>query len=233
MAKSETKFQQPKFEIAKPYGLSPRSKWLRDYYFLGLKREWINEYMPYSTGLPGDRIWNEVDYYMVPEYYFYIGQKDWGIISRSINLMAQKVDGLSSDFWKKSLPERRMEFLEKVLIDNLPQEIIGPSLIAGGRFNTQLSKCLTKKEQDSFNARNLEIRHKVFDYHNWGFGNGGATGGHLIADYETIIKKGFKFIHEKANKVYNSLSDKDKSGSISKKAPTTFSSIIVANFFQF
>lgn len=72
MAKSEPKFEQPKFEIAKPYGLSPRSKWLRDYYFLGkgLKREWINEYMPYTTGIQGDRIWNEGDFYIVPETYF-------------------------------------------------------------------------------------------------------------------------------------------------------------------
>ena len=37
---SEIQEGKPKFEIAKPHDLLPRSKWLRDYYFSGFKRKW-------------------------------------------------------------------------------------------------------------------------------------------------------------------------------------------------
>ena len=205
------KLRSPKYQLAQPHGLSQRSKWLRDYYFMGLDREWNNEYTSFTTGIPGDRLWAESDYYIVPETYFYMGTNDWGIYSRSLNLMAHKVP-LPDDFWKFSLPERRMLFFEEVMLNMIPQEIIGPDLIAGGRFNTQLSKCLTEREQKEFNKRNLEIRKIAFDFHNYGFGNTGATSGHLIADYETVVKKGFKFLYEKASLTYEQLSEKEKQG---------------------
>ncbi|MHA1206588.1 MAG: pyruvate formate lyase family protein, partial [Candidatus Hodarchaeales archaeon] len=204
--------RDPKYQLAQSHGLSQRSKWLRDYYFMGLDREWNNEYTSFTTGIPGDRLWAESDYYIVPETYFYMGTNDWGIFSRSLNLMAHKVP-LPNDFWKYSLPERRMLFFEEVMLNMIPQEIIGPDLIAGARFNTQLSKCLTKKEQKQFNKRNLEIRKIAFDFHNYGFGNTGATSGHLIADYETVVKKGFKFLYEKARLAYEQISEKEKQGS--------------------
>ncbi|MHA2296615.1 MAG: pyruvate formate lyase family protein [Candidatus Hodarchaeales archaeon] len=211
-SKSDISVKEPKFKIVEPHGLSSRSKWLRDYYFKGLDREWNNEYMAYTTGVPGDRLWAETDYYIVPETYFYMGTKDWGVFGRSVSLMGQEVN-LPDSFWKKSLPERRMLFFEEVMITNMPQEIIGPSLLAGGRFNTQLSKCLNTEDQKEFNKRNLQCREAVFDFHDHGFGNVGATGGHLIADYETIINKGFKFIHEKAKSAYESLNDKERQSS--------------------
>ncbi|MHA1301218.1 MAG: pyruvate formate lyase family protein [Candidatus Helarchaeota archaeon] len=203
--------KSPKFKVAEPHNLSPRSKWLRDYYFQGVNRKWNNEYMPFTTGLKGDRLWAETDYYIVPETYFYMGYKTIGVYGASVNLRAQKVD-IPQNFFNYSLPERRMIFFEKVMLDYIPQEIIGPELLCGARFNTQLSKCLNEIEQKRFNKENLRIRHKVFDFHNHGFGNAGATGGHLISDYETIVKKGFKFIHEKIKRRYAELSEKEKKG---------------------
>jgi formate C-acetyltransferase len=204
--------EEPQYQIAEPHDLSPRSKWLRDYYFKGNDREWNTEYMSFTTGLEGDRIWWEGDYYIVPEVYFYMGSNSIGVFGSGVNAMGQPVE-LPSDFWKKSIPERRMIFFEKVILDYIPQEIIGPELLCGGRFNTQLSKCLNSIEQKAFNKENLQVRKIIFNFHNHGFGNCGATGGHLIADYETIIKKGFKFIYDQVKQNYDSISNKEKQSS--------------------
>ncbi|NHI93709.1 MAG: hypothetical protein EAX96_14580 [Candidatus Lokiarchaeota archaeon] len=212
-SRTESSKHDQKFKIAEPHDLSERSNWLRTYYFKGkgLEREWINEFMSFNL-YPGERIWAETDYYIVPETYFYIGKKSWGVLSRSVTNMAQQVK-VPDNFWEKSLPERRMIFFETVLLDYVPQEIIGPELLAGGRFNLQLSKCLTNKIQKEFDKRNLKCRHEVFEYHDQGFGNVGAAGGHLIPDYETVVKKGFKHVYEKAKIVYNGLSEIEKKGS--------------------
>ena len=96
------------------------------------------------------------------------------------------------------------------MLDKIPQEIIGPELLAGGRFNTQLSKCLNEKEQKIFDKLNLTARHSTFKYHNHGFGNVGATAGHIIPDYEFIIKNGFKSVYNSANERYSQLTEKEK-----------------------
>ncbi|MHA1325339.1 MAG: pyruvate formate lyase family protein, partial [Candidatus Helarchaeota archaeon] len=202
----------PKFPLAMPHDLSPRSKWLRDFYFQGLKRKWNNEYMPFTTGMPWDRLWFEGDYYIVPEMMAFMGTKSRGVFGTSIDLMGIPVK-LPDDFWRKSLPERRVIFFREVMLNYIPQEIIGEAdLIAGGRFNTQLSKCFTQNEEKHFNKKILHARKKVFEFQENGFGNAGATGGHLIADYETILKKGFKYIYQKAKSSYDSLTDEEKRG---------------------
>ena len=48
---------------------SKRIQWLRDYYFLGNKRKWNNEYTSWSTGTPWDLQYHEFTYYIVPETY--------------------------------------------------------------------------------------------------------------------------------------------------------------------
>jgi hypothetical protein len=40
----------PKYSIKEPKGLSPRIKWLRDYYFQGNNRKWNNEFVGFTTG---------------------------------------------------------------------------------------------------------------------------------------------------------------------------------------
>ncbi|NHJ04243.1 MAG: hypothetical protein EAX90_05435 [Candidatus Heimdallarchaeota archaeon] len=203
--------KRPKFKVAEPHNLTPRAKWLRDYYFKGTERKWNNEYMPYTTGASwGDRIWNEGDFYIVPDTYAFIGENTRGLYNMSIELMAQKVD-LPEGFWELSLPERRATFFQEVMLNYIPQEIISDNdLIAGGQFNTQLSKCLNEKEYKQFEKENLRNRHAVFKYHRNGFGNVGATGGHLIVDYEIVLKKGFKYLYNKAKTTYEKLTDKEK-----------------------
>ena len=127
---SSQNYQDQSITIAEPHDLSPRSQWLRDYYFKGNDREWNNEYSAFTTGIPGDRLWAETDYYIVPEVYFYIGKKSIGVYGASVNAMAQPVQ-LPSDFWSHSLPERRMIFFEQILLNCMPREIIRPNYFVG------------------------------------------------------------------------------------------------------
>jgi formate C-acetyltransferase len=120
---------------------------------------------------------------------------------------------LAENFWALSLPERRIHFFEEVMLNYIPQEIISENdLIAGGRFNTQLSDCFTKKETKRYWKKNLRARHKFFKFHKSGFGNTGASSGHIIPDHETIINKGFKYEYKKAETQYNQLSKSEKKG---------------------
>jgi formate C-acetyltransferase len=207
--------KEPKFSIAESYGLSPRSKWLRDYYFKGLKRDWNNQFMPFTTGTDWDINFHEGDFYINPEVYYYIqvlGKNDKGVFASSFRSMATPID-LPEDFWGLTLPERRAKFLEKVMLDYIPQEIISENdLIAGGRFNTQLSKCFNEEEAKEYWKKNIRNRETVFKYHKSGFGNLGAAPGHIIPDYETIVKKGFKHIYERALKTYDKLTEEEKKG---------------------
>ncbi len=210
---TKIKKEEPKFSIAEPHHLSKRSKWLREYYFRGVEREWNNEYMSFTTGTDWDIVWCESDYYISPEIHFYIGNKGKGVFEGCLRSVAIPVS-LPDGFWDLSLPERKIKFFEMAMLDYVPHEIISENdLIAGGRFNTQLSDCLTKAETKKYWKENLRNRHKFYKFHKSGFGNAGATGGHLIPDHETIINKGFKFIHEKVKAQYEQLSERDKNGS--------------------
>jgi formate C-acetyltransferase len=209
---SKTDGKTPQFKIAKSHDLSSRQKWLREYYFKGIEREWNNEHMPFTTGTDWDVVWHEGDYYVAPEVFYYIGTKGMGSFYTSIRTMAQPV-GLSKNFWELSLPERRMWFFEEVMLNYVPQEIISENdLIAGGRFNVQLSKCFNEKEAKKYWKENLKCRNALYKFHKLGFGNVGAIGGHLIPDHESIVKKGFKFFHEKAKVSYEKLTPKEKQG---------------------
>src|SRR5271157_49373 len=206
--------ESPRFKVAAPHDLSPRAKWLRDYYFMGNERAWNNQYSPFTTGTPWDRVFGEGDYYIVPEIYFYIGtKKTRGPYATSLEVMAQQVP-LPEGFWSHSVPERRSIFFQEVMINQIPQEIISDNdLLAGGRFNTQLSKCLDDKEENAFEKQNLRNRQVVFKFHGDGFGNAGATGGHLIANYKGIVENGFKSLHEKAKDAHDKLGPTEKKGS--------------------
>ena len=212
--------KEKRFPIAEPHDLSPRSKWLRDYYFKGTEREWNNEFMVFTTGTDWDIVWHEGDYYIVPETHAYIqilGKNDKGVMASSFRSMAVPVK-LLENFWELSLPERRIFFLEQVMLNDIPQEIISENdLIAGGRFNTQLSKCFNETEAKNYWKMNIRNREAAFNYHKSGFGNLGATAGHIIPDYEGIVKKGFKYFHEKANEKYGQLSEEEKEGPIGQE----------------
>lgn len=59
----------PKYEnaVKQPKNLSPRVKWLRDYFFEGTEREWNNEYNAFTNGKEWDRLYDELSFYIVPE----------------------------------------------------------------------------------------------------------------------------------------------------------------------
>ncbi len=204
-----------KFPIAESHDLSPRSKWLREYYFKGLEREWNNQYMSFTTGTDWDIVFHEGDWYINPEVYYYIqvlGKNDQGVFASSFRSMAIPVE-LPDNFWELSLTERRATFLEKVMLNYIPHEIISENdLIVGGRFNTQLSRCFNEEETKEYWKKNIRNREAVFKYHKSGFGNLGAIPGHIIPDYETVVKKGFKYIYEKAKTKYERLSKEEKKG---------------------
>ncbi len=66
-----------KYPIAEPHDLPPRSKWLRDYYFKGLEREWNNQIVSFTTGTDWDIVFHEGDYYINPEIRYELGDGVW------------------------------------------------------------------------------------------------------------------------------------------------------------
>jgi pyruvate-formate lyase len=196
-------------KIKTPRGLSARIQWLRDYYFQGAERSWNNEQTAWTTGTPWDTVYNEMTYYIVPETYM-LQQT----IRSSYKLSAREVR-LHPDFWTWSLPERRAWFLKEVMVNRLPQELLPGDLIAGGRFNVQCSLCLTRKEGRDFDAMILGkrgARSLVKWFHDHGYGNAGATSGHLIPDYRRALRLGWKGIHADLVSRYNALPPGDRRG---------------------
>jgi len=207
MHMSTLTLERPKYNVKEPKNLSPRIQWLRDYFFQGVKRKWNNEFTSWTTGTPWDFQYNELSFYIVPETYFYLPT-----FRSSFIQMAKKVD-LNANFWKWSIVERRAWFVKQVMTRYLPKEILPGDLIAGGRFNIQTSSCLTEKETKEYDRLVLAkngARASMLWFHNHGFGNTGATSGHLIPDYQTVLKTGWKGIHADLKDRYKALSDDGK-----------------------
>ena len=191
------------YSLKQPQNLSERVRWLRDYYFEGVKRKWNNEFTAWTTGTPWDFQFNEMTFYIVPETYFYIPT-----FRSSFNQSAKKVK-LDPDFWSWSLPERRAWFVREVMVNYLPKEVLPGDLIAGARFNVMTSACLTKQEAADYDKHiygKNGARAAMLWYHNHGFGNTGATSGHLIPGYDVVIRKGWRGIHEDLTTIYKNLS---------------------------
>lgn len=201
--------EKPKHKVKEPKNLSPRINFLRDYYFEGVKRNWNNEYTSWTTGAPGDVQFDEITYYIVPEMYPFLQT------FRSSFQQAAKPVELHNDFWKWSLPERRSWFIKEVMVNYLPQEILPGDLIAGARFNIQASRCWTKKdlkERDKMIYGRNGARAKIKWFHNHGYGNTGATSGHIIPDHKTALNIGWKGIYHNIKTRYESLSKKEQKG---------------------
>ncbi len=195
--------------IKTPHHLSDRVTWLRDYYFKGAERPWTNEMTAWTTGTPWDTVYNEMTYYIVPETYM-LQQT----LRSSFKLSAREVR-LHPDFWTWSLAERRAWFTREVMVNRLPAEVLPGDLIAGGRFNVQCSFCLTKKESREFDRMLLGkrgARNLVKWFHDHGYGNAGATSGHLVPGYERALHLGWKGIHADLVAHYNALPDRERKG---------------------
>ncbi|HSV98192.1 MAG TPA: pyruvate formate lyase family protein [Spirochaetota bacterium] len=198
-----------RFAIKEPKGLSPRITWLRDYFFSGVDRAWNNEFMPWTTGTPWDVQYDEITYYIVPETYAFLQT-----FRSSFHQMARTVH-LHDDFWKWSIPERRAWFVKEVMVGYMPHEVLPGDLIAGSRFNLQASRCWTKKEleeRDRLIYGKKGARAMMKWFHDHGFGNSGATSGHLIPDYKRVLVEGWKDIYAELMARYYELSDREKSG---------------------
>ena len=199
----------PRYSIKEPKNLSPRIKWLRDYYFQGNKRPWNNEFVGFTTGTPWDIQYQEGNYYIVPETYVF-----FPTFTGAFQQVSHKVE-LPEGFWGWSLPERQAWFVKEVMVYYLPHEVLPCDLIAGGRFNIQTSKCFTEKETKKYAAEvygKKGARAAELWFHNHGYGNAGATSGHLIPDYPRILKEGWKSIHEELNRKLASLSKSEYDG---------------------
>jgi pyruvate-formate lyase len=200
----------PHYAVKTPKNLSLRIQWLRDYFFQGVKRKWNNEYTSWTSGTPWDFQYNELTFYIVPETYFYLPT-----FRSSFKQTARKVD-LHPEFWNWSIPERRAWFVKEVMVHYLPVEILPGDLLAGGRFNIVTSCCLNEQEVKEY-ERMLTgkdgVRTAMLWFHNHGFGNTGATSGHLIPDYPAVLQKGFKGIHAEIEQHYQVLPVSDKNGS--------------------
>jgi pyruvate-formate lyase len=201
--------EKPRYAVKTPHNLSPRIQWLRDYYFQGVQRAWNNEYTSWTTGTPWDFQYNELSFYIVPETYAFLQT-----FRSAFRQTARRVD-LHPDFWKWSLPERRAWFNREVMVKYLPREILPGDLLAGARFNVQTSCCLNRKEA---RQRDQEIygpngaRAAMLWFHNHGYGNAGATSGHLIPDYARVLREGWKSIYAELEQCYQALSPKEKRG---------------------
>ncbi|MBW2631166.1 MAG: hypothetical protein JRC90_05300 [Deltaproteobacteria bacterium] len=198
---------QPK--LKEPKNLSPRIKWLREYYFEGSERSWNNDYTAWTTGTPWDILFDEMTFYIVPEVYPFMQT-----FRASIYQAAHMVK-LDKNFWSWSLPERKAWFLKEVMVHYVPQEILPGDLIAGARFNVQTSMCWTEEEakkRDGLIYGKRGARTKMKWFHDHGYGNSGATSGHVIPGYENALKIGWKGIHAGLEARYESLSSKEQEG---------------------
>ena len=202
------------YAIKEPEGLSPRIQWLRDYYFQGTERRWNNEFTAWTTGTPWDVIYNEMTFYIVPESYTLLNT-----LGASYLQGARKVE-LHEKFWDWSLVERRAWFVREAIVKYVPCELLPGDLLAGARFNIQTSMCFTEKESREWNRlvkgkKGARARMKWF--HDHGYGNAGATSGHLIPGHERLLKLGWKGVHADLTAHYNALDKKRKKGPAGKQ----------------
>jgi trans-4-hydroxy-L-proline dehydratase len=195
--------------VKEPRGLSPRIAWLRDYYFQGARRRWNNEFTSWTTGTTWDVVFDELSFHIVPETYAFLQT------FTSSFLQAARPVALPPDFWNRSLPERRAWFIREVMVNHVPQEILPGDLIAGARFNIQASRCWTRREARErhrlvHGRRGVRARMKGF--HDHGYGNAGATSGHIIPNYERALRVGWRGIHAELEANHKALDPDRRAG---------------------
>ena len=201
----------PQFDhcIKEPRGLSERIQWLRDYYFKGTERNWNNESIAWTTGTAWDIQFNEMTFYIVPETYTLMQTL------RGSYRQAARAVALDKEFWRWRQVERRAWFVKEVMVRYMPKEILPGDLIAGGRFNVQTSLCLDQREQQAFDTALLGkegARAGMKWFHDHGYGNAGATSGHLVPGHERVLEIGWKGISADLETRYHQLSEGDKNG---------------------
>jgi trans-4-hydroxy-L-proline dehydratase len=204
-----TKIAPKKYSLKTPARLSSRIKSLRDYYFEGTNRNWNNEFTSWTTETPWDTQFNELSFYIVPENYALLQT-----FVSSFRQAARPVT-LHPDFWNWSLVERRAWFVREVMVRYLPHEILPGDLLAGGRFNVQTSLCLNRREAkqwDRLVTAKGGARARVKWFHDHGYGNAGATSGHLIPGHQQALEIGWKGLYGNLQSRYTRLSKAERAG---------------------
>ena len=199
----------PSPRIKQPHGLSERVRWLREHYFQGLRRPWRNEFTCWTTGTDWDVLYDELTFHIVPESYAF-----FDAFKASTRLVARPV-ALPAGFWELSLPERRAWFVKEVMVRYVPQEVLPGDLIAGGRFNIQASRCWTRREaaeRDRLVEGRRGVRAGVEWFHRHGYGNAGATSGHLIPDHARVLTLGWKGVQQELLHSLTALSPGERRG---------------------
>ncbi|NIM94874.1 MAG: hypothetical protein GTO18_14330 [Anaerolineales bacterium] len=200
---------EPKYDIKEPSNLSSRIQLLRDFYFQGVDRNWNNEFNSWTTGVPWDFQFEELSFYIVPETYAF-----HQTFKSSLKQTARAVV-LPEGFWELSLPERRAWFVKEMMVNSLPHEILPVDLLAGARFNVMTSTCLNRREAKDYEKRimgNGGARQAMKWFHDHGYGNAGATSGHLIPDYARVLQEGWRGIHEDLASRFEALTESEKNG---------------------
>ena len=195
--------------VKAPHNISPRIAWLRDYYFDGARRRWNNQFTAFTTGTDWDVVFDETSFFIVPETYAFLPT-----FKASFRQAAHPV-ALPPDFWTRPLVERRAWFIKAVMVDHLPREILPGDLIAGARFNIQASRCWTRAEAAErhrrlYGKKGAMARMKWF--HDHGYGNAGATSGHLIPDYPRVLREGFAAIHAEIEHRLDDMGEAERRG---------------------
>ncbi len=195
--------------VKEPFNLSKRIEWLRDYYFQGDTRAWNNEFSAFTTGTPWDEVFDETSFLIVPEVYSF-----FPTFRKSFLLAARTIEP-PEGFFGLSLPERRAWLIKEAIVNRVPQEILPGDLLAGGRYNVMASRCWSKSEAKSRNESLLGksgIRKATYEFQDRGYGNCGATSGHLIPDYPRVLKEGFSGVKADLADRYDALSPEEQAG---------------------
>jgi Pyruvate formate lyase. len=118
----------------------------------------------------------------------------------------------TTTFFKLSIAERKAIYEKNLIINFIPQEILPEDLLCGARFNAMYSMCLSKKEAAQRAKEVAKVRKEIMYLISHGYGNAGATSGHLIPDYNKILTGGFKSVYEDLKKKFDALSKSDQIG---------------------
>ena len=172
--------------------LSPRVKRLRDEYFSFFERDYFrNEVMSFSTGQPWDVVYTEHTWCIVPEVIPFLAA------FKASLLVDAKTVPLGDTFWKETHQVRRALFFREVVEKHLPVQVLEGELIVGGQFNTALSRTLARGEARSLKRMEEKYVRMLKECDALGLGNAGATSGHLIPDYPSVLKIGFKGLRQR------------------------------------
>ncbi len=172
--------------------LSDRVKRLREEYFSFQERDHFrNEVIGFTTGEPDDVLFSSYQWGVAPEVFFFSKA-----FQDSLMASAVKVE-LPQGFWDNGLPLRRAVFFSRVIQRYLPVSILDGELIAGSYFNTALSKTLKPEEAAQWRKREKKLFRKNLKFNLFGMGNFGAVPGHIIPDYPSVLRHGFRGLSEK------------------------------------